>query len=128
MRTGRTLVNHVGSLPRPPTSSDLPNRQEAGEAVDTAKLTGQVEIATAHVIGKQVEAGVDVGNDVEQIADLISDLGSPVPVRLWWRSVRRHGFTSTSQVMRVRRNCVFRTPPQRRTPQPRSLTWRRLRS
>ena len=66
MRTGRTLVNHVGSLPRPPTSSDLPIRQEAGEAIDPAKLTRQVEIATAQEIGKQVEGGVDVGTDGEQ--------------------------------------------------------------
>ena len=60
------VVSHVGSLPRPLTSSDLPIRQEAGEAIDTAKLTGQVEIATAHATDKQVEAGVDVGNDGEQ--------------------------------------------------------------
>jgi len=33
---------------------------------NTAKLTRQVEIATAHVIGKQVEAGVGVGNGGEQ--------------------------------------------------------------
>jgi hypothetical protein len=52
MSTDRTLVSHVGSLPRPPTSSDLPIRQEAGEAIDPAKLTRQVEIATAQGIGK----------------------------------------------------------------------------
>jgi 5-methyltetrahydropteroyltriglutamate--homocysteine methyltransferase len=66
MSTDRILVSYVGSLRRPPTLSDLLIRQEAGEAIDTAKSVRQVEIATAHVIGKQGEAGVDVGNDGEQ--------------------------------------------------------------
>ena len=66
MSTDRILVSHVGSLPRPPTLSDLLSHQEAGEAIDNAKLARQVEIATVHVIGKQVEAGVGVGNDGEQ--------------------------------------------------------------
>src|SRR6516165_5581011 len=66
MSTDRILVSHVGSLPRPPTLSELLIRQEAGETIDAAELGHQVEIATAHVIGKQVEAGVDVGNDGEQ--------------------------------------------------------------
>ena len=62
----RILVSHVGSLPRPESLSDLLIRQEAGEAIDTAELARQVETATAHVIDKQVESGVDVGNDGEQ--------------------------------------------------------------
>jgi 5-methyltetrahydropteroyltriglutamate--homocysteine methyltransferase len=62
----RILVSHVGSLPRPETLSGLLIRQEAGEAIDTAELARQVESATAHVIDKQAEAGVDVGNDGEQ--------------------------------------------------------------
>jgi 5-methyltetrahydropteroyltriglutamate--homocysteine methyltransferase len=66
MSTDRILVSHVGSLPRPPTLSELLIRQEAGEAIDAAELARQVEIATKHVIDKQVEAGVDVGNDGEQ--------------------------------------------------------------
>jgi 5-methyltetrahydropteroyltriglutamate--homocysteine methyltransferase len=66
MSTDRILVSHVGSLPRPPTLSELLIRQEAGETIDAAELARQVEIATTHVIDKQVEAGVDVGNDGEQ--------------------------------------------------------------
>jgi 5-methyltetrahydropteroyltriglutamate--homocysteine methyltransferase len=66
MSTDRILVSHVGSLPRPPALSDLLIRQEAGETIDAAELARQVEIATAHVIGKQAEGGVDVGNDGEQ--------------------------------------------------------------
>src|ERR1700733_11286827 len=66
MSTDRILVSHVGSLPRSEILSDLLIRQEAGETIDTAELARQVEIATAYVIDRQVEAGVDVGNDGEQ--------------------------------------------------------------
>jgi hypothetical protein len=66
MSTDRILVSHPGSLPRPATLSELLLRQEASETIDAPELGHQVEIATAHVIGKQVEAGVDVGNDGEQ--------------------------------------------------------------
>ena len=66
MSTDRILVSHVGSLPRAERLTDLLIRQEAGETIDTAELAREVETATAYVIGKQVEAGVDVGNDGEQ--------------------------------------------------------------
>jgi 5-methyltetrahydropteroyltriglutamate--homocysteine methyltransferase len=36
--TDRILVSHVGSLPRPPTLSELLVRQEAGETIDAAEL------------------------------------------------------------------------------------------
>lgn len=66
MSTDRILVSHVGSLPRPAELSELLIRQEAGATIDTAELNRLVERATAHVIDKQVAAGVDVGNDGEQ--------------------------------------------------------------
>jgi 5-methyltetrahydropteroyltriglutamate--homocysteine methyltransferase len=66
MSTDRILVSHVGSLPRPEILSNMLIRQEAGEPIDAVELARQVEIATAHAIGRQVEAGVDVGNDGEQ--------------------------------------------------------------
>ena len=66
MSTDRILVSHVGSLPRAERLTNLLIRQEAGETIDIAELAREVETATAHVIGKQVEAGVDVGNDGEQ--------------------------------------------------------------
>src|SRR5450432_3849332 len=66
MSTDRILVSHVGSLPRNEILAGLLIRQEAGETIDTAELARQVETATAHVIGKQIEVGVDVGNDGEQ--------------------------------------------------------------
>ena len=66
MSTDRILVSHVGSLPRAERLTYLLIRQEAGETIDTTELAREVETATAHVTGKQVEAGVDVGNDGEQ--------------------------------------------------------------
>jgi 5-methyltetrahydropteroyltriglutamate--homocysteine methyltransferase len=66
MSNDRILVSHVGSLPRAGRLTDLLIRQEAGETIDIAELAREVETATAHVVGKQVEAGVDVGNDGEQ--------------------------------------------------------------
>jgi 5-methyltetrahydropteroyltriglutamate--homocysteine methyltransferase len=66
MSTDRILVSHVGSLTRNDTLSNLLIRQEVGETIDTAELTRQVEMATADVIDKQRDAGVDVGNDGEQ--------------------------------------------------------------
>src|SRR5215813_6026714 len=60
------LTTHVGSLPRSPTLAELLIRQEQGEAIDTAELARQAETAVQHVIEKQLEAGVDIGNDGEQ--------------------------------------------------------------
>jgi 5-methyltetrahydropteroyltriglutamate--homocysteine methyltransferase len=64
--TDRILTTHVGSLPRNETLADMLIRQEAGEAVDTARLAREIETATARTIEAQVKAGVDVGNDGEQ--------------------------------------------------------------
>jgi len=66
MSTVRILVSHVGSLPRAERLTGLLIRQEAGETIDAAELAREVEAATAHVIAKQVEAGIDVGNEGEQ--------------------------------------------------------------
>ncbi len=62
----RILTTHVGSLPRSARLSDLLVRREAGEVIDHAELAGEIDNAVAHVIEKQVAAGIDVGNDGEQ--------------------------------------------------------------
>jgi 5-methyltetrahydropteroyltriglutamate--homocysteine methyltransferase len=62
----RILTTHVGSLPRNSVLADLLIRQEQGEAIDAAALERQAEQAVQHVIQKQLEAGVDIGNDGEQ--------------------------------------------------------------
>src|SRR5256712_5876659 len=61
----RILVTHVGSLPRRPALRDLLIRQERGEAVET-ELEREVEAAVQTVIHRQLEVGIDIGNDGEQ--------------------------------------------------------------
>jgi 5-methyltetrahydropteroyltriglutamate--homocysteine methyltransferase len=62
----RTLITHVGSLPRNPTLRDLLVRQDRGEPIDEAELARQVEAAVSAVVQKQFEVGIDIGNDGEQ--------------------------------------------------------------
>jgi 5-methyltetrahydropteroyltriglutamate--homocysteine methyltransferase len=62
----RMLTTHVGSLPRSPRLTELLLRQERGEAVDEAELAQQAEMAVETVVRKQLEVGIDIGNDGEQ--------------------------------------------------------------
>jgi 5-methyltetrahydropteroyltriglutamate--homocysteine methyltransferase len=62
----RFLTTHVGSLPRPPALRDLLVRQDRGEAVGAAALAREVEAAVREVVARQLEVGIDVGNDGEQ--------------------------------------------------------------
>jgi 5-methyltetrahydropteroyltriglutamate--homocysteine methyltransferase len=62
----RILTTHVGSLPRNDRLSDLLVRQEAGEPFDAAEMAAEKDKAVTHVVGKQVSAGIDIGNDGEQ--------------------------------------------------------------
>ena len=62
----RILTTHTGSLPRPPALRDLLVRLDRGERIDAAALERESEAAVRHVIARQLEAGVDVGNDGEQ--------------------------------------------------------------
>jgi 5-methyltetrahydropteroyltriglutamate--homocysteine methyltransferase len=62
----RILTTHVGSLPRNEKLSDLLVRQEAGETFDPAEMAAEMDKAVGHVLAKQVEAGIDIGNDGEQ--------------------------------------------------------------
>jgi 5-methyltetrahydropteroyltriglutamate--homocysteine methyltransferase len=62
----RILTTHVGSLPRSTALSELLVRREAGESYDKAQLDAEMEKAVRHVVAKQKEAGIDIGNDGEQ--------------------------------------------------------------
>ena len=62
----RILTTHTGSLPRPPALRDLLVRQDRGETVDAAALARESEAAVRHVVARQLECGIDVGNDGEQ--------------------------------------------------------------
>jgi 5-methyltetrahydropteroyltriglutamate--homocysteine methyltransferase len=64
--TDRILTTHVGSLPRSADLSGLLVRREEGQPVDAEQLDAAFERAVRHVVAKQTEAGIDIGNDGEQ--------------------------------------------------------------
>lgn len=63
--TDRILTTHTGSLPRPARLTELLVQRDHGKPVDQAELEREIDQAVAGVIGKQREAGIDVGNDGE---------------------------------------------------------------
>jgi len=62
----RILTTHTGSLPRPPELTRLYVRRARGEAIDPAELERQGKAALSRIVDKQIEAGIDVGNNGEQ--------------------------------------------------------------
>src|SRR5574340_199610 len=62
----RILTTHVGSLPRNEKLSELLVKREASEPFDAAEMAAEMDKAVRHVVDKQVEAGIDIGNDGEQ--------------------------------------------------------------
>jgi 5-methyltetrahydropteroyltriglutamate--homocysteine methyltransferase len=62
----RILTTHAGSLPRPPELVRLYARRAAGEAVEEAEIEAAGRAALRWVVPKQIEAGIDVGNNGEQ--------------------------------------------------------------
>ena len=62
----RILTTHVGSLPRNERLSELLMAQEEGKSYDAKLLADEMDKAVRHVVRKQVEAGIHIGNDGEQ--------------------------------------------------------------
>jgi len=62
----RILTTHVGSLPRNETLSELLIAREAGQTIDEQEFSAALDAAVRHVVAKQKEAGIDIGNDGEQ--------------------------------------------------------------
>lgn len=62
----RIITTHVGSLPRNEKLSDMLVRREAGESFDTGEMNAEMDKAVRHVVEKQAQAGIDIGNDGEQ--------------------------------------------------------------
>jgi 5-methyltetrahydropteroyltriglutamate--homocysteine methyltransferase len=59
----RLLTTHVGSLPRVEGLADLLIAREQGEEINGALFERTVERALAVIVDRQIETGVDVGND-----------------------------------------------------------------
>src|SRR6202050_3698118 len=62
----RILVTHVGSLPRNEALSEMLIDREEGKPLSEQQFADEMDRAVRHVIAKQAEAGIDVGNDGEQ--------------------------------------------------------------
>jgi 5-methyltetrahydropteroyltriglutamate--homocysteine methyltransferase len=62
----RILTTHTGSLPRPPALTKLYAMRSRGEPVDSAEIERAGHAALQAIIPKQIEAGIDIGNNGEQ--------------------------------------------------------------
>jgi 5-methyltetrahydropteroyltriglutamate--homocysteine methyltransferase len=62
----RMLTTHVGSLPRPPALEKLLIARDRGQAIDQATFEREVSAGIDWVVDKQIESGVDIGNDGEE--------------------------------------------------------------
>ena len=62
----RILTTHADSLPRTARLKDLLVQRNRGEKIDAAELEREIEQSTRRVVAKQLEAGIDIGNNGEQ--------------------------------------------------------------
>jgi 5-methyltetrahydropteroyltriglutamate--homocysteine methyltransferase len=62
----RVLTTHAGSLPRPPELVALHLRVSRGERADAAVLAEAAGQATQRAVARQLDLGIDIGNDGEQ--------------------------------------------------------------
>jgi len=69
----RILTTHMGGLPRPAALTALYARRSVGEVVDEAAIDTLGKVATRHVVRKQIAAGIDVGNNGEQMSRMYRD-------------------------------------------------------
>ena len=66
---GRILTTHAGSLPRPPELVAMFADREQGRPVAPEALAAAIEGATAWVLPKQLDAGIDIPNNGEHPRD-----------------------------------------------------------
>jgi len=63
--TDRILTTHAGSLPRPQSLIALHTSKFSGATIEEDALAQAVEEATRAIIARQIEAGIDIGNNGE---------------------------------------------------------------
>jgi 5-methyltetrahydropteroyltriglutamate--homocysteine methyltransferase len=66
LSTDRIITTHVGSLPRPERLAEILIERENGDPVDATEFRREAESAIRWVVQKQLESGIDVGNDGEE--------------------------------------------------------------
>ena len=64
--TDRILTTHTGSLPRTAKVVELLLDEQENPGARKAEFTAAVREAITHVVGKQIESGIDIINDGEQ--------------------------------------------------------------
>jgi len=69
----RILTTHTGSLPRPPELTRLYVRRARGESIGPAELDRLGKAALRRIVDKQIEACVNIGNNVEPCCALVPD-------------------------------------------------------
>ena len=107
---GRILTTHAGSLPRPPALVEALTRLNRREAVDRAEFAAMVDDAVSDVVRRQVEVGVDIGNDGEQgresfftyVQHRMSGFGGQGDAPRQWRDV--DDFPGFSAIRRAQRS------------------------
>jgi 5-methyltetrahydropteroyltriglutamate--homocysteine methyltransferase len=65
----RILTTHTGSLPRGRELTALYARRQKGEATEAAEIARLGQESVRKVIARQAAAGIDIGNDGEQMKD-----------------------------------------------------------
>ena len=134
--TQRFLTTHTGSLPRPPDLIRMMYAKEEGVPVDPGALAQRVRQAVAEVLGKQLEAGIDLVNDGElskpsyatYIKDRLNGFGGTGNTFVYQDSRSSHGWHSACSVIPAARAarhlpathrsaCAMPTPP---APMPRT--------
>jgi len=66
LSTDRIITTHVGSLPRPERLAEILIERENGDPIDAIEFRREAEAAISWVVEKQLESGIDVGNDGEE--------------------------------------------------------------
>src|ERR1700704_4062225 len=65
MADARILTTHTGSLPRPLDLSEMMLQRDAGQPADPTALSERIAAATAEVVRRQADIGIDILNDGE---------------------------------------------------------------
>lgn len=104
----RILTTHMGSLPRPEPLADLLVAQAEGRPADEKAIAEKTEEAMDYIVRRQIESGIDVGNDGEvprstffgYITRRMSGFGGRSRRRpildmqrfpIWWENYQRRG-------------------------------------
>jgi len=64
--SNRILTTHAGSLPRPRALVEMMVRKSRRESVDPVQFAEAVEASTRRVVARQLDVGIDIGNNGEQ--------------------------------------------------------------